>query len=234
MTRTPDKLEREAQDGARGFSRATGGREAQDGAGRLRARGASASLAIGLRVKSGYAIAVVLGGPASDPKPVTRLIVALSDPEAPETRQPHHDGRGVEMEDRREIARRTKIIERCAKQSVARLLGDAGPPPHRDRGPIRAALVVGSVIDPDTIGNAHIRAHAYEGRLFRTVLQEALAAHGVTCDVIVEKQLATQAARLKQPDGRITRALSAFGKSLGSPWRADEKAAATAAWIALL
>jgi len=48
--------------------------------------------AIGLRVKSGYAIAVVLGGPASDPKPVARHIVALSDPDVPETRQPHHDG----------------------------------------------------------------------------------------------------------------------------------------------
>jgi hypothetical protein len=185
-------------------------------------------------VKSGYAIAVVLGGPASDPTPVARGIVALSDPDVPETRQPHHDGRGIEMEDRREIARRTKIIERCAKRSVASLLGDAGPPVHRDR-PVHAALVVGSVIDPETIGNAHIRAHAYEGRLFRTVLEEALAAQGVKCDVIVERQLATQAAaRLKQPDGRITRALSAFGKTLGSPWRADEKAAATAAWIALL
>jgi len=216
-----------AHDGARGSSRATG---TQDGA-----RGISR--AIGLRVKSGYAIAVVLGGPASDPEPVARRVVELSDPNVPETRQPHHDGRGVEMEDRREIARRTKIIERCAKASVAALLQawSATASAERSHGTLRAALVVGSVIDPETIGNPHIRAHAYEGRLFRTVLEEALAARGVTCDVIVEKQLAARAAAaLKQPDGRITRALSAFGKTLGSPWRADEKAAATAAWIALL
>ena len=192
--------------------------------------------AIGLRVKSGYAIAVVLGGPASDPKPVARHIVALSDPDVPETRQPHHDGLGVEMEDRREIARRSTIIERCAKASVAALLKTcSAASAERSHETLRAALVVGSVIDPETIGNPHIRAHAYEGRLFRTVLEEALAARGVKCDVIVEKQLATRAAAaLKQPDGRITRALSAFGKTLGSPWRADEKAAATAAWIALL
>jgi hypothetical protein len=192
--------------------------------------------AIGFRVKSGYAIAVVLAGPASDPKPVARHIVALSDPDVPETRQPHHDGRGVEMEDRREIARRSKIIERCAKASIASLLQawSAEASGERSHRTLHAALVVGSVIDPETIGNPHIRAHAYEGRLFRTALEAALAARGVKCDIIVEKQLATRAAAaLKQPDGRITRALSAFGKTLGSPWRADEKAAATAAWIAL-
>ena len=31
----------------------------------------------------------------------------------------------------------------------------------------------------------------------------------------------------------IAKTLDGFGKALGSPWRADEKAAATAAWLAL-
>jgi hypothetical protein len=190
--------------------------------------------AIGFRVKSGYAIAVVLDGPAADPKPISRHIVPLSDPDAPETRQPHHGSRGVEMDDRREIARRTTIIERCAKQAIADLLDGQVRPPNCDRLQIRAALVVGSVIDPQTVGNPHIRAHAFEGRLFRTVLEEALTAHGVACEVIVEKQLGAQAASaLKQSEPVIKRTVSAFARTLGSPWRGEEKAAATAAWTVL-
>src|SRR5262245_49870985 len=142
--------------------------------------------AIGLRIKSGYAIAIVLTGRAESPTIVSRRIVELSDPKIIETRQPYHNGFGTEHEDPREIARRATIIDRCAKKSVADLLRETD-------GAIRASLVVGSLIDPEHVGNPHIRAHANEGKLFRTVLEEALKAHGIACDVIVEKQLAAKA-----------------------------------------
>jgi len=119
-----------------------------------------------------------------------------------------------------------KIVERCATRSVAALL--------KDTRVARAGLVVGSLIDPEKVGNPHIRAHAHEGRLFRTVLEEALRSRGISCEVIVEKQLAAKtAAGLRHAPREITRTLEAFGKALGSPWRADEKAAATAAWLCL-
>jgi hypothetical protein len=182
--------------------------------------------AVGFRVKSGFAIAVLLEGTAAAPKPIGRGVVWLSDPEVPETRQPHHDGFGVEMADRREIARRIRIIERCARKSVGALLAD--------RRPARAAIVVGSVIDPETVGNPHIRAHAHEGRLFRTVLEDALRGLGIGWEVIVEKQLAGRAASaLRRTESEIKAAMAAFGETLGRPWRTDEKAAATAAWMML-
>jgi hypothetical protein len=212
--------------------------------------------AIGFRIKSGYAIAIVLAGPAKSPTVVARRIVELSDPASVETKQPYHDGFGTENEDPREIARRVKIIERCAKRSVADLIKDvcdakASPrsatcPPELSnagerrrktsagRSDLRAGLVVGSVIDPQQVGNPHIRAHANEGKLFRTVVENALESHGITCDVIVEKQLAARAsAGHGRSDGEIKEALAAFGKTIGGPWRAEEKAAATAAWLAL-
>jgi hypothetical protein len=66
------------------------------------------------------------------------------------------------------------------------------------------------------------------------VVEDALRSHGIECDVIVEKQLAAKAAAgLRQPDTEIKRALAAFGKMLGGPWRAEEKAAATAAWLVM-
>ena len=198
------------------------------------------AVALGFRVKSGFAIAVALRGPASAPQAVARRVVELSDPDASETRQPYHDGFYHEQNDAREIARRVTIVNRFAKKSVAELLDDVcrvGLEPGeatRGRARLRAGLVVGSVIDPDQIGNPHIRAHASEGRLFRTVLEDALRSHGIDCDVIVEKQLAAKAAAvLGRRGGDVKRMLAAFGKTLGSPWRGYEKAAATAAWLVI-
>jgi len=197
--------------------------------------------AIGFRVKSGHAIAVILQGSVESPLPVARQVVELCDPAVAETRQPYHSGLGQAEADPKTIARRVKIIERAASASVSGLaakLGvdrlEQGRTGSSRRVECRAALVTGSVIDPESVGNPHIRAHAYEGRLFRTVLEQALVAHGIRASVIVEKQLAEMARRrLARSDRAIKQRLSELGTAFGSPWRSDEKAAATAAWMAL-
>lgn len=189
---------------------------------------------VGFRVKSGYAIAVVLGGTRAAPKPIAKRIVELSDPGVAETRQPYHDGFYKTEEDEREIARRVGIVKRCARRSVAALVKELRLDSGRSGHVARATLIVGSVIDPATVGNPHIRAHAHEGKLFRTVLEDALRAQAVDCDVVVDKQLGARAARdLGRPPGAIARTVADFGKALGGSWRAEEKAAATAAWLAL-
>jgi hypothetical protein len=201
-------------------------------------------------VKSGFAIAVVLTGSRDAPQAIARHSVALSDPKAAETRQPYHNGFFKTEENAREIARRVRIVKRCSQRSIAALVAElrgqeasAGGQPSSaqlrsakasaERQP-RAALVVGSLIDPERVGNPHIRAHAHEGRLFRTVLEDALQSHHVTYDLFLERELRARAVGdLKRPAAAIARTLTAFGKALGGPWRADEKAAATAAWLAL-
>jgi len=189
-------------------------------------------VAIGFRVKSGHAIAIVLTGSRAAPSPLLRADVALSDPGVPETRQPYHDGFYRQQDDADEIARRVGIVERCAKQSVAALVASIAAHGRRTPRP-RAALVVGSVIDPATVGNPHIRAHASEGRLFRTALAGALAACGIESEVIVDRQLPSQARSNLGSASQIQRTVEALGDAMGKPWRADEKAAATAAWMAL-
>jgi hypothetical protein len=186
-------------------------------------------VALGFRVKSGFAIAVALRGPAAAPAIVARRVVALSDPGVAETRQPYHHGLFTHETDGRAIARLVQIVERCAQRSVETLLAD-----DAFAGCRGAALVVGSVIDPDTVANPHIRAHASEGRLFRCALESALQAHGIRCDVVVEKQLGARAsASLGRRGDEIKRTVARFGKDAGGPWRADEKAASTAAWLLL-
>jgi hypothetical protein len=188
-------------------------------------------VAIGFRVKSGFAIAVVLAGPSTAPSAIARRIVLLSDPEIPETRQPYHDGFGTAQADEQAIARLTKIIKASAKRAVTGLLAD----PALDGRPCRAAgLVVGSTIDPARVGNLHIRAHASEGRLFRTVLEASLDDRGIACTVIVEKTLEARAAKtLGRRASHVKAAVAALGDALHGPWRAEEKAAATAAWMVL-
>jgi hypothetical protein len=189
------------------------------------------AIALGFRVKSGYAIAVALRGPASAPAIVARRVVELCDPAVAETRQPYHAELHAPERDRRALGRRVAIVKRCASRSITALLNDAG---WSDGNCGDAALVVGSMIDPATVANPHIRAHASEGALFRDVLRDALRAHGVRCDVFTEKQLAASAvAGLQRNDAAIKRVVAQFGKAAGRPWRAEEKAASTAAWMML-
>ena len=187
-------------------------------------------IALGFRVKSGYAVAVAVRGPASAPSAVARRVVELHDPKVAATRQPYHADLFTEETDAGALDERVRIVRACAQRAVAALLD--GQPLAGER--CRAALVVGSVIDPAQVANPHIRAHASEGRLFREALRDALEAHGVACDVVVEKQLAARAAAdLRRHGGEIKRIVARFGREVGGPWRADEKAASTAAWMLL-
>jgi hypothetical protein len=194
-------------------------------------------VALGFRIKSGRAIAVAVAGSGAAPAVVLRCQIELCDPGVSATRQPYHAGFGTAQEDQEEIARLTRIIERCARRSIAALIHDvstATPRPGGQPRDLRAALVVGSVIDPAAVGNLHIRAHANEGRLFRTVVERALAAHGIESTAIVAGKLAAAAAlALKRTDVEIRRVMSEFGRTIGTPWRADERSAATAAWMTL-
>ncbi len=187
--------------------------------------------AIGFRVKSGWATAVLLGGAVDAPRVLDRCVVELSDPDVPETRQPYHASTGREETDAARIRRRVTIVERVASRSLKELLTKYRQLDGRVRG---AALVVGSVIDPESIANPHIRAHACEGRLFRTVLERALSARGVRSRVLLERSAyAEAAAAIGQSPAVLKRKLLAMGRSVGRPWGANEKLAALAAWTTM-
>ncbi len=90
--------------------------------------------------------------------------------------------------------------------------------------------MAGSLIDPSTIANEHIRAHAEEGLFFRTIVEDA----GLEPATFPAKELMHVAVRqLRRGERGIRVALAAMGRTVGSPWRADEKSAALAAWLAL-
>jgi len=189
------------------------------------------SAALGFRVKSGWAVAVLLTGPARSPQLCDVQRIDLFDPRLPETRQPYHAAMGKLETDATKINRRVCIVRSIAQQSIATLL--AG---YRGEGYAisRASLVVGSQINPDSIANAHIRAHAFEGQLFRSVLEEVLQTCGIRTGIVIERNAYAQAAaKLKKSNENVRRMIQNFGRAAQGPWRAEQKLAALAAWVAL-
>ena len=86
----------------------------------------------------------------------------------------------------------------------------------------------------EKIGSTHIRAHAAEGVLFRRVLEFAAETNHLPSSSFDQRILAeTAAAQLRRPVGKLNTVLTEMGRTVGSPWRADEKTAAAAAWLAL-
>jgi len=191
----------------------------------------SESAALGFRVKSGWAAAVLLAGPACSPRLCDSRMIYLCDPRFPETRQPYHAAMGKLEENIGKIRPRLRIVHRIARQSIANLFTA-----HRRNGySVRsAALVVGSQINPASIANPHIRAHALEGQLFRSTLEQALRAHRIRTMVLTERNAyAEAAAQLEKSVGQLRHTIDNLGSSAKGPWRAEQKLAALAAWLAL-
>lgn len=191
--------------------------------------------ALGFRIKSGWAAFVLLTDTARSPQLSGIGRIELCDPRLPETRQPYHAAMGKLETDSTKLSHRERAVRSSAQQSLTKLLKDFWTKGFRIDC---AALVVGSQIDPADIANPHIRAHAFEGRLFRTAVEQTLRDHKIRTEVLLERNAYTSvAARSKQSCEHIKRAIQDLGRTApanGSPWRADQKLAALAALLALM
>jgi hypothetical protein len=184
--------------------------------------------AIGIRVKSGWASAILVGTGGSSPLFLNRARLVLADPAIPKSTQPYHRGFGSLEKDTAKIERLTAIVHRATASSLVAFVDDCrrqGYQPHS------VALVVGSTIDPARISNEHMRAHAYEGQLFRTALARAAAGARLAVTIMRVRDLPTLVTTVLGSNAHSV--VGALGKAAGRPWRADEKQAAMAAWYAL-
>jgi hypothetical protein len=190
--------------------------------------------ALGFRVKSGWAAVVLLTGATRSPQLADVCRIELCDPRLPETRQPYHAAFGELETDSTKLNRRERVVRSISRQSLVRLLKG-----YRQKGfrIARAALVVGSQIDPVSIANLHIRAHALEGRLFRSAVEQTLQDNEIRTEVLLERDAyPSVAARLKQSSDDLKRVIHDLGCSepaKGGPWRAEQKLAGLAALFAL-
>jgi hypothetical protein len=189
-------------------------------------------VSIGFRARTARAIAVVLGGSPKSPVVLAKTEIKLSDPKNPATAQPYHEVMDLPWQDwQQAVGKHVRAIEVIAKKALAQMVKE-----QRAKG--MQVFGVGIVGAPDRdlarIANPHIRAHAAEGVLFRRVLDLAADANGLQRRTLSDRKF-DEAASAAMGSQRtiVKRKLSDLGRELAPPWRADEKQAATAAWIVL-
>src|SRR5216110_2766293 len=189
------------------------------------------SATIGFRAKTGRAIAIALKRNDGTPEYLARWEVALYDPKLPAP-GPHHQVMELPWNDaQRAVRPLERRIEAIAIKMLAGLLNDVSSQGFKVSG-------VGVVGSPDRalerIGNPHIRAHAAEGILFRRVLEVAASQHKLEWRSFSDRRFEEViASELRRNPQEVKEALTAIGHVAGKPWRADERAAATAAWLML-
>jgi hypothetical protein len=183
-------------------------------------------------VHTGWAIVVILAGPSQTPEIVLRHEIDLADPWVRESMHPYHQelgdrgSAGVHAR-RRGCTAARKASSRALRRFVSEM---------RRQGlePSKATVVVPGRAHPAQAGGAHARAHAEERQLYTEAVEAALRACGLHVVTIAEQAVGALAPkRLGRARHELDAALKAFAHRVGTPWRAPEKHAALAAWLAL-
>jgi hypothetical protein len=191
--------------------------------------------AVGFRVHSGWAAAVVVCGPPDEPFVADRRKIQLVLEFSYAYRQPYHTAKEMERKDATKfIARVQSEAKRLAQSSLHTLEKELAA---RDCKIVRSALLLASgrtLPELDRILASHALIHTADGELFRDSLGAACALCDLPMEGIREKELfATASKELGVDMAALQRRLTAFGKGLGPPWSQDEKFAALSAWLTL-
>jgi hypothetical protein len=191
--------------------------------------------AVGLRVHSGWAALVAVGGPLDAPAVLDRRRLELAEPTVPGSAPPYHAAAGRRFPQAEEIIRRcTAGALTLARRGLKAALDDLRADGH---APVAGALLLAAgrpLPDLAAILASHALIHTADGELYRDALTDAAARCDLALRRIKERELMAQGARvLHVPEDALPARLTALGRALGPPWRQDEKLAALAAWVAL-
>ncbi len=158
--------------------------------------------------------------------------LSLSDPGKPKPWQPFHAVMDLPWN---EAVAATRKAASAAQAAAARGLCELQKQVRVLGFELRAAgIVAGGGQDPAHIGNAHIRAHAAEGQLFREAAERGADACGLERRTFALKSLyQTAAPEIGCSVAALKSRITALGATRIKPWRAEEKEAALAAWVVL-
>jgi hypothetical protein len=171
-----------------------------------------ARAALGIRSHSGWAVVVA----ATSSGILDRRRIQIADPAIPGSCQPFHAAEGLPFD------QAETLIHKCRESSL--LLATRALSACLDYKVDRAAILFASgrpLPDLDAILRSHALIHTAEGQFFREILVSACEQCGLPVLRIKERDL---------PDNPL---VTELGRSLGPPWRQDEKRATLAAWAAL-
>jgi hypothetical protein len=191
--------------------------------------------ALGFRVHSGWAAAVVVAGTPAEPAILDRRRIEIADPVLEGSMQPYHAAEEMPVEDAR------LYLERCARASSRRATGAVSllVEDTRAQGYALAggALLLASGRPLPALASilaSHALIHTADGEHFREAILRACKDARLEVLRIKERDLAPAAAqKFRTTEAELLREVAEAGRTLGAPWRADEKLAALVAWLAL-
>jgi hypothetical protein len=189
--------------------------------------------ALGFRVHSGWAAMVVVAGPPRSPAVIDRCRIELIKSGIP--RQPYHAAEGMELKAAEKlISRCTDTARLLAREAVGAAMRDL-----RNRGyeVVGSGLLLASGRPLPGLAAtlaSHALIHTAEGELFRDALLHASQHYRLPVACVKEREIFAQgAAQLGVRMENLPARLNDLGRSLGPPWRQDEKLAALVAWLAV-
>jgi hypothetical protein len=192
-------------------------------------------VAIGFRVHSGWAALAAVAAPLQALQVIDRRRIELVDRAIRGSAQPFHAAKELPIDDA------ARLIERCTESS--RLLAcqalRTAIDELREKGyrVIASGVLLASGRALPALAAtlaSHALIHTAEGELFREVVAFASQRCELPVVKVKERELLERAgARLRVSAVELDDRLKEIGRSIGPPWRQDEKYAALVACLAL-
>jgi len=190
---------------------------------------------LGFRSHSGWAAVVAVSGSPLNPVVLERRRIEIADSTIMESKQPYHAAQRLDLLQAEALIRscrdRSTIL---ATEAVRGMLVDLE---KRDHPVVAAGLLCGAgrtLPNLATTLRSHALIHTAEGEFFRDVLELACEPCALRLTRVKERELWDWSAIVFHlSSGELQRRIHELGRSLGPPWRQDEKMASLAAWIAL-
>jgi hypothetical protein len=149
--------------------------------------------------------------------------------------QPYHTARAMKFEDAQAfLARCADQARTMAGETVRQTIDELAAQSYAVAG---ACVLLGSgrtTHDLAAILASHPAVHTAEGEFYRAALRSACESCGLPVLGIKERELFGRTATAMLIDAsQIEHRLSAIGKTIGPPWRQDEKLCALGSWLLL-
>jgi hypothetical protein len=196
---------------------------------------ASLPATLGLRAHSGWAALVAIAGGVDAPSVIDRRILQLANPKTSGSKQPYHAAEPLPF------STACQLVERCTEETYdlacTGLRATIAELQHNGFRIAGCGLIVKSrrtLPSLEGILASHALIHAAEGQLFRDALGRGAIDCGLLITGVNERELvATATGTLGCSADQLDEHLAQIGRSLGPPWREDQKCATLAAWIVL-
>jgi hypothetical protein len=196
---------------------------------------ASLPAALGFRVHSGWAAVVAISGPLTCPVVTQRQRIEIAPPDIPGSKQPYHTAEKLGLKDAEHF------LLRCSEGSASlarKALGDCIDDAARNgQRIVHCGILFGSGRPPGTLAAilaSHARIHNAEGEFFRSVILDACKHYELQVTKVKEKELLPHCrGDLDVSQEFLDQHLASVGRTIGPPWRQDQKLAMLVGWLAL-